>query len=160
MGQDSFVDGPRNTGARLCQHLPVRASLSILVVHADANKSFNRGFGFAINRKTGAIIAGVIILVCVAGLIYSFYKERAAIKRRRAAAFGAATAQEYGEQPWRRNQGSAENSAPPGYQPPSQQPIGLQSTSPWKSSDETGVGKAYEDEDLGASNFQRPRDFS
>lgn len=130
------------------------------VVHVDANQSFNRGFGFAINRKTGAIIAGVIILVCVAGLIYSFYKERAAIKRRRAAAFGAATAQEYGEQPWRRNQGSGENSAPPGYEPPSQQPIGLQSTSPWKSSDEAGVGKAYEDEDLGGSNVQRPRDFS
>lgn len=116
------------------------------------------------NRRTGAIIAGVIILVCVLLLVLTYYQQRAAKKRRQAAAFGAASAQEYGSQPWRRDTEAADDreSAPPGYQPPSQQSpqqqdIGLQNVSPWKSPEPSA--RAYEDDpDLGGSS-PRPREL-
>lgn len=115
------------------------------------------GYAFALNRRSGIAIAAVLLAVLVGLLAYSIYQQRQAKKRRVAAAFGAAHAHSYGQEPWRQNtDGGIDRSAndSPGYD--REPAIGLQSTSPWQK----GSGrKSYEDDpDLGAP--QRPRDMA
>lgn len=90
------------------------------------------------NERTGMIIAGVIILILFGCLLYTFWLQRAAKKRRDAALFGSAQAAEYSDI---NQQGDREGH---------QQGIDLQTVSPWKSG-KGNAGRTYVDEpELGA----------
>ncbi|KAM4065512.1 cytochrome domain of cellobiose dehydrogenase [Hirsutella rhossiliensis] len=126
------------------------------------------GFTFALNRKFGMVLAGLIILGAFAILFLSVGRQFLFKKKRTRGAGdplgGVPTG--YQAQPWRADQhpppgAGYPSEPPPGYEPPSQQ-IGLQpvshspaAPSPWKSSD----AKDYEDHPaLGGA--QRPREFA
>ncbi|PHH85477.1 hypothetical protein CDD83_354 [Cordyceps sp. RAO-2017] len=128
------------------------------------------GFTFALNRKVGMALAGLIILGAFALMFFSVGRQWLAKKNQRRDAtnprHGAPAG--YQPQPWREpGQGPGPSGMPypseppPGYEPPSQQ-IGLQpvstspaAASPWKSSD----AKDFED-DPALGSTHRPREFA
>ncbi|KJZ79547.1 hypothetical protein HIM_01016 [Hirsutella minnesotensis 3608] len=126
------------------------------------------GFTFALNRKYGMALAGLILIGSFTFLFLAVGRKWMSQKRRPrgpgTAPGGAPSG--YQPQPWREEQHNGSGAGypsypPPGYEPPSQQ-IGLQSVpaspapqTPWKSSD----AKDFED-DPALGSAQRPREFA
>ena len=123
--------------------------------------TFFSGFAFAGNRKYGAILAGLMILVAVVLLFFMYYRKDWFRKRRQGqrADGGERT-------PWRDNTGGYSSAfpaeAPPGYEPPPQQ-VGLEPVvssssnpiSPWKNS-----GHAEDEDEPALGSAQKPREFA
>ncbi|CAM1501092.1 Fc.00g102540.m01.CDS01 [Cosmosporella sp. VM-42] len=121
------------------------------------------GFTLALNRKYGMILAGLIILICVASLLLLFGK-RFIDKRAGRGGQGplAGAPPTYPQEPWRQqpppNSGYP-SEPPPGYEaPPSQNNIGLRPVSPmspWRSSP-----RHDDDEEVNLGREQRAKEFT
>ncbi|KND89668.1 hypothetical protein TOPH_05675 [Tolypocladium ophioglossoides CBS 100239] len=124
------------------------------------------GFAFALDRKYGLVLAGLIIFGALATLFVVIWRQRLTKQQRFQPVGGPlnGTNTGYQPQPWREDHHQASGSnypsdPPPGYEPPSQQiglhPVSSSSSTPWRSSD----AKEYED-DAALGSAQRPREFT
>ncbi|POR31845.1 Uncharacterized protein TPAR_07965 [Tolypocladium paradoxum] len=124
------------------------------------------GFTFALDRRYGMVLAGLLIFAALAILFVVLGREWLAKKKRFQPVGGPLNGANtgYQPQPWRQDHNQASGSGypsdpPPGYEPPSQQiglqPVSSSSSTPWKSSE----AKDYED-DPALGRAQRPREFA
>ncbi|KAI8672646.1 Cytochrome b561 domain-containing protein [Fusarium sp. Ph1] len=120
------------------------------------------GFTLALNRKWGMLLAILIIFICLTSLILIYGRRYIENRRRGPRGPGLAGPHGYSAEPWRQQPPQHmgyPSEPPPGYEPPSNQPIGLAplspaSPSPWRS-------EAKDDEsDLNIGREQRPREFT
>ncbi|KAK2597475.1 hypothetical protein QQS21_005945 [Conoideocrella luteorostrata] len=117
------------------------------------------GFAFAQNRRYAVALAGLLIIACAIALFF-IYGRKYFLRRKQK--FQPVGAQQ--PPPWRQTNYNAgySSDAQAGYEPPSQQEVGLQpagssstKNTPWRSAD----SKDYEDEpQLGSA--QKPREFA
>ena len=142
-----------------------KLTLQFLIVQKMCTNVYS-GLTFALNRRYGMVLAGLIILVLVAIFIATVGRRYLSKKRRMAGGPLGAQPQYNGAQPWRQpappghTGGYAADQPPPGYAAPSQQgSVGLRSVSPspWRSPAER---KDDDNDGLDLGKAQTPRDFA
>ncbi|KAL0942349.1 cellobiose dehydrogenase [Colletotrichum truncatum] len=135
---------------------PVHVWLGRIVIFLGTFNAF-LGFNFALNRKFTYFLAGLIILLLAVSLFFTFGKSF--LRRRGPTKFGAQPGG-YNPEPWRQAPtagGYSYAAAPPAYQPPSQQNIGLTSmvANPAQPTKERSGSRDYRNNDLGSAHQPR-----